>query len=156
MIDTSAETVGRYVTEARAIGRAHYADMFLALLTERDEATKACRLALKEVSDTARDAGSWQGLAEGKDVVIRQLEAERDTVTADWKAEIEMHREEHRRRMRAEAERNRLWNLLFLAEGKLSEGRLYIGYSNEGPLNDYATASIIQRARAALKETKDG
>jgi hypothetical protein len=51
------------------------------------------------------------------------------------------------------AGRDRLRNLLSLAEGKLSDGRLYVGYGNVGPLHDYATASIIQRARAALKET---
>lgn len=49
-------------------------------------------------------------------------------------------------------ERDRLRNLLSLAEAKLSEGRLFIGYGNVGPLHDYATASIIQRARAALRE----
>jgi hypothetical protein len=54
------------------------------------------------------------------------------------------------------AGRDRLRNLLSLAEGKLSDGRLYVGYGNVGPLHDYATASIIQRARAALKETGDG
>jgi len=50
-------------------------------------------------------------------------------------------------------ERDRLRNLLSLAEAKLSDGRLYIGYGNAGPLHDQATASIIQRARAALKES---
>jgi len=55
---------------------------------------------------------------------------------------------------KAESERDRLRNLLSLAEAKLSDGRLYVGYGNVGPLHDYTTASIIQRARAALKENR--
>jgi hypothetical protein len=47
-------------------------------------------------------------------------------------------------------ERDRLKSLLSLAGAKLSDGRLYIGYGNVGPLHDQATASIIQRAHAAL------
>ena len=49
---------------------------------ERDRAFDARNLALKEMSAAARQAGSWQGIAEGKDVVIRQLEAERDRLRA--------------------------------------------------------------------------
>jgi hypothetical protein len=55
---------------------------------------------------------------------------------------------------RLRVERDRLRNLLSLAEAKLSEGRLFIGYGNVGPLHDQATAIIIQRARAALKENE--
>jgi hypothetical protein len=44
----------------------------------RDLAREVCNLAIKEMADMARQAGSWRGIAEGKDIVIRQLEAERD------------------------------------------------------------------------------
>jgi hypothetical protein len=37
---------------------------------------------------------------------IERLRAERNEALADWKSEMDMHRDEHQRRMRAEAERN--------------------------------------------------
>jgi hypothetical protein len=39
---------------------------------------------------------------------IERLRAERDEALADWRAEMSMHRDEHQRRMRAQAERDRL------------------------------------------------
>jgi hypothetical protein len=45
---------------------------------ERDRAVEARTEAIKVMADMSRQAGSWQGIAEGKDIVIRQLEAERD------------------------------------------------------------------------------
>lgn len=46
----------------------------------RDRATVAA--AIKEMSEMARQAGFWQGSAEGKDIIIRQLEADRDRLRA--------------------------------------------------------------------------
>jgi hypothetical protein len=43
---------------------------------------EARNLAIKEVADMARQAGSWRGIAEGKDIVIQQLEAERERLKA--------------------------------------------------------------------------
>jgi len=136
MIDTSAETVGRYVTEARAIGRAHYAEMFLALLTERDAAVNLAKQHMDEKHRTQRQAAEdWKVLQQR----IKTAEAKRDTVTADWKAEIEMHREEHRRRMHAEAERDRLREALRLADAALSGANMNMG-------------AVEKKVRAALRE----
>jgi len=49
---------------------------------ERDRAVEARTEAIKIMADMSRQAGSWQGIAEGKDVVIRQLEAEQDRLRA--------------------------------------------------------------------------
>jgi hypothetical protein len=54
------------------------------LEAERDRAFDTRNLALKEMSAAARQAGSWQGIAEGKDVVIRQLEAERNRLRSGF------------------------------------------------------------------------
>jgi hypothetical protein len=48
------------------------------LEAERDRAVEARTEAIKIMSEMSRQAGSWQGIAEGKSIVIRQLEAERD------------------------------------------------------------------------------
>jgi hypothetical protein len=42
----------------------------------------ALNLAIKEVADMARQAGSWRGIAEGKDIVVQQLEVERERLKA--------------------------------------------------------------------------
>ena len=39
---------------------------------------------------------------------LRALLTERDEALADWKSEMDMHRDEHGRRMQVEAERDRL------------------------------------------------
>ena len=83
---------------------------------------------------------------------IERLRAERDRMRKTMFMWLDAW-SRHSRHEQAEAERDRLRNLLSLAEAKLSEGRLYVGYGNAGPLHDQATASIIQRARAALGET---
>lgn len=46
------------------------------LREELDNAVKARSVAIREMADMARQAGSWQGIAEGKDIIIRQLEGE--------------------------------------------------------------------------------
>lgn len=48
-------------------------------LTRARETTAA---AIKGISEMARQAGFWQGSAEGKDIIIRQLEADRDRLRA--------------------------------------------------------------------------
>jgi uncharacterized small protein (DUF1192 family) len=48
------------------------------LRAERDEAISGRDTAIRYLVAHAREAGSWQGIVEGKDIVIRQLEAERD------------------------------------------------------------------------------
>jgi hypothetical protein len=85
---------------------------------------------------------------------IGNLEAERDAARMDADMlDREVGNMEHNARVLL-AERDRLRNLLAWAEVKLSEGRLYIGYGNAGPLHDQITENIIQRARAALGETR--
>lgn len=54
------------------------ADEIERLRAERDEAISGRDTAIRYLVAHAREAGSWQGIAEGKDIVIRQLEAERD------------------------------------------------------------------------------
>jgi hypothetical protein len=54
------------------------ADEIERLRAERDEAISGRDTAIRYLAARAREAGSWQGIAEGKDIVIRQLEAERD------------------------------------------------------------------------------
>lgn len=43
------------------------------LRAERDQAKKVRSVAIKEMAAMARDAGSWRGVSEGKDIVINQL-----------------------------------------------------------------------------------
>jgi len=57
-----------------------------AARAERDAAVKVRAEAIKRMADVSREAGGWQGIAEGKDIVIRQLEAERDAARADTAA----------------------------------------------------------------------
>ena len=54
------------------------ADEIERLRAERDQAKEVRSVAIREMAAMARDAGGWRGLSEGKDIVIRQLEAERD------------------------------------------------------------------------------
>jgi hypothetical protein len=49
-----------------------------ALVDERDAAIAARDEAIRMMGGASRQAGSWQGISEGKDLVIKQLEAERD------------------------------------------------------------------------------
>lgn len=49
------------------------ADEIERLRAERDEAKKVRSVAIKEMAAMARDAGSWRGVSEGKDIVINQL-----------------------------------------------------------------------------------
>lgn len=65
-----------------------------ALVRERDEARAARSAAIREMCEQARAAGSWQGIADGKDIIIKQLEAERDTA---WQAGAEAMREKARK-----------------------------------------------------------
>jgi hypothetical protein len=87
--DTSAETQGRLVHEhdgvRSTLGMRPYehgdtAATLRALLAERDAAIAARDEAIRRMGEASRQAGSWQGIAEGKDIVIRQLEAERDAL----------------------------------------------------------------------------
>lgn len=86
-IDTSAETVERvagvleneaaHMNRQASIDAMHrLAATLRALARERDEAREARTVAIQQMCEHARAAGSWQGMAEGKDIVIRQLEAE--------------------------------------------------------------------------------
>jgi hypothetical protein len=52
------------------------------------EAIKARDMAIREMADRARESGSWQGIAEGKDIVIRGLEAERQRLRAALQSAI--------------------------------------------------------------------
>lgn len=70
---------GEHVAESLA---AEAADWIGKLEAQRDRAVEARNLAIKEVADMARQAGSWRGIAEGKDIVIQQLEAERERLKA--------------------------------------------------------------------------
>ena len=49
------------------------ADEIERLRAERDQAKKVRSVAIKEMAAMARDAGSWRGVSEGKDIVINQL-----------------------------------------------------------------------------------
>lgn len=49
---------------------------------ELAEAHRTKHAAIREMVEMARRAGSWQGIAEGKDIIIRQLEDERDRLRA--------------------------------------------------------------------------
>jgi hypothetical protein len=49
-----------------------------ALWAERDAAIAARDEAIRMMGEASRQAGSWQGISEGKDIALRQLEAERD------------------------------------------------------------------------------
>lgn len=53
-----------------------------ALAQERDALERVRDEAITRMGEAARNAGSWQGIAEGKDIVIRQIEAERDAARA--------------------------------------------------------------------------
>lgn len=55
---------------------------------ERDDAIKARNMAIREMAERAREAGSWRGIAEGKDIVIRRLEAERQRLRAALQSAI--------------------------------------------------------------------
>lgn len=59
----------------------------------RDRATVAA--AIKEMAEMARQAGSWQGIAEGKDIIIRQLEADRDRLRAALKQIVDRTKRVH-------------------------------------------------------------
>jgi hypothetical protein len=54
------------------------ADLLRALLAERDAAIAARDEAIRMMGEASRQAGSWQGISEGKDLAIKQLEADRD------------------------------------------------------------------------------
>jgi hypothetical protein len=58
--------------DAPAIQR-EAADEIERLRAERDQAKKVRSVAIKEMAAMARDAGSWRGVSEGKDIVINQL-----------------------------------------------------------------------------------
>jgi hypothetical protein len=104
IIDTSDEAVERLVAHNAANGRLETAATLRALLTERgmwrdekdkkqtaceqmgarigaleaerDRAAEARTKAIKIMSEMSRQAGSWQGIAEGKSIVIHQLEVD--------------------------------------------------------------------------------
>jgi chromosome segregation ATPase len=107
--DTSADAIecmarfyedeGKHMEVANAVGdatTAEYAAMCrttaatLRALLARVEAAEAARTeAIRQMASMARQAGSWQGIAEGKDAIIRELEtdlqraeAERDAARA--------------------------------------------------------------------------
>ena len=87
-IDTSADAVERLAEaltywEVMDCTREEAAELqdiitatLRALARERDKAREARTVAIQQMCEHARAAGSWQGMAEGKDIVIRQLEAE--------------------------------------------------------------------------------
>jgi hypothetical protein len=79
---------------------------------------------------------------------IERLLAERDEALSDWRAEMSMHRDEHQRRMRAKAERDRLREAL----RKIAQQ-----CANTGHGNRIVDSRIVDRceatALAALKET---
>jgi hypothetical protein len=54
-----------------------------AVRLQLSDAIKARNEAIRLMGEASLKAGSWQGIAEGKDIVIRQLEAERDAARAD-------------------------------------------------------------------------
>lgn len=83
-VDTSAEAVERLASRYLGTAPAHAAAAatLRALLAERDKAKEARDCAIREMCEQARAAGSWQGIAEGKDIIIKQLEAERDAARA--------------------------------------------------------------------------
>lgn len=90
-VDTSAQAVKRLADDLQDIRWPAYqgsklredaAHTLRALLAERDRAVEARTVAVREMAAMARQAGSWQGIAEGKDAIIRQVEAERDALRA--------------------------------------------------------------------------
>jgi hypothetical protein len=82
--DTSSATVRLLAAQAIGLFDLHQeiAATLRALVDERDAAIAACDEAIRMMGDASRQAGSWQGISEGKDIVIRQLEAERDAAIA--------------------------------------------------------------------------
>ena len=91
---------GEHVAESIA---AEAAAEIERLRAELDKANEARSEAIRIMADMARQAGSWQGVAEGKDIVIRQIEAERDEATQrgdDWCDQAQKLRAE-RDRLRA-------------------------------------------------------
>ena len=98
----------------------------------------------------------WQTRYQRAKAQRDEARVERDTVTADWKAEIEMHREEHRRRMHAEAERDRLKGLVedWKEEpvgGIVKFGVLYLSPERVASIVDPLKAEV-HRLRDALKD----
>lgn len=60
-----------------------------ALLARAERAEAARTEAIREMADMARQAGSWRGIAEGKDAILRDLERERDRLRRAWLATIQ-------------------------------------------------------------------
>ena len=82
-VDTSAEAVALLLLELDLADQplaSNAAATLRALLAERDRAVEARTVAVREMAAMARQYGVWQGIAEGKDAVIRQVEAERDAL----------------------------------------------------------------------------
>ncbi len=79
-----AEADARGYECAQATTHAHTLTEELAqAMAERDAALSARDDAIRRLGDAARDAGRWRGISEGKDIVIKQLEAERDALRAE-------------------------------------------------------------------------
>lgn len=70
------------VRDAMRNSLVHISALLRALLAERDAALTARDDAIRRMSDASREAGSWRGISDGKDVVIKQVEAERDALRA--------------------------------------------------------------------------
>lgn len=71
-----AEADARGYECAQAAMHAH------TLTEELAQATVARDDAIRRMADAARDAGRWRGISEGKEIVIKHLQAERDALRA--------------------------------------------------------------------------
>lgn len=123
IIDRGGVPVLRVVAELR--------DENARLLAERDAAVEARAFAVREMADMARQAGSWQGVAEGKDAIIRELEAEaarlREAVTRAA-AQFSYYEQQHRAKGTADADAKADTNrdmaaMLRAALGETTDGR---------------------------------
>jgi len=79
------------------------------MMTNTDTSAEAVKRLAVLVAPLGQQSGEtrWQAA-----VTLRALRAERDEALADWKSEMDMHRDEHRRRIQAEAERDWLLKAL--------------------------------------------
>jgi hypothetical protein len=89
--DTSREAVVRLRKLVAMCGDDADIGTLRALLAERDAAIAARDEAIRMMSDASRQAGAWQGISEGKDIALRQLEAERDAARQHVESERDIY-----------------------------------------------------------------
>lgn len=66
-----------------------------ALQRDLANAREARTVAIQIMSDMSRQAGSWQGIAEGKDIIIRQLETDRALLRAALRRIVDLTKRVH-------------------------------------------------------------